>query len=288
MLVFFFLHFCLLSSSPVVLVLSNRKVSKPSPIVATYMSNLDIPSGNWKHYTDWEGNCYETEDKPFTKVYLWEDTWPWIRNDPFSLFKTHEQNNKEKAELLQKLEACQNIIELNIDGGTYNPYRTGDQKEKDRKETKNYAEHFVDSLKERFSKRKLRITWYDNSVYGMDLSFGPYIDTKKFTWAAGETTEENVPVETYAEFYRQLVSTTCEKDGAKDGECIGILMAYAGSGLNCKTYIEGTGKYLESCENNFSYWTRKYGKDSSRKVDEIENLFEYLESRKKKREHGEL
>jgi len=284
MLVFFFLHFCLLSSSPVVLVLSNRKNCKESPIVVTYMSNLDIPSENWKHYTDWKGDCYEKEGKPFTKVYLWEDTWQWIRNEP-----DNEKRNKEKADLLNKLKACQNIIELNIDGGPYNPYRVDDiDKEKDRKETENYAEHLVEIIKGRNWERELTITWYDNSVYGMDWLFGPYKDTKKFTWTEGKTTNENVPVKTYVEFYRNLVSTTCVKDGDKDGECIGILMAYSGWGLTCETYIEGPGKYLDSCKTKFTEYSAKKGSDSWSKVDKIENLFEYLKLRKEGRKHTEL
>jgi len=102
--------------------------------------------------------------------------------------------------LLKKLEACENIIELNIDGGRFNHERVKEAKESDRKKTIKYADQLVETIRERTWGKKLRITGYDNSVYGMDLSFGPYEHTKKFTWTEGTKTEENVQVQTFEEF----------------------------------------------------------------------------------------
>jgi len=287
MLGFFYLHFCLLSSSPAVLVLSHRKGYKASPIVATYMSMLDIPSENWKHYTDWEGNCYEKvdESKPFTRVYLWEDSWPFIGNGK----DKWEDNKKEKAELLEKLEACENIIELNIDGGDYNPLREGVNKEKDRLKTENYADHFVQMIKGRMWKRELRITWYDNSVYGMDLPFGPYKGTKKLTWTAvtKEQTYKEVQVQEFVEFWKNLISKTC----GKNGECIGILVAYSESVLiSCETVIKRQEEHFDNCEKKCSEYSAEHGPRDNleSKVGKIDNLFDYLKKFREQGRHSEL
>jgi len=271
-----FLFLRLLSSSPVVLVLSWRsKYFKQSPIVVTYMSREDIPLENWKNYENWaEGDCWEEggEKKPFTRVYLWEDNTRWIQN-----------GNWKKYGLLDKLNACKNIIEFNIDGGPFNELRI----QQEQILMQNYANELVGELKWA-TKTQVTITWYDNSVYGMDWSFGPYHGMLKFTWKKemGKKlvdTQEEVKQLTYLEFWNRLISETCKEIG----ECFGILVAYANSKLiSCHKLIVND-KPVPETECYQAYLTYES------KLDDgigIEPLVKYLENLKKDRKDnkGEL
>jgi len=266
-----FLFLRLLSSSPV-LVLSNRdKLFKESPIVVTYMSREDIPFENWKNYKNWEkGDCKEEggKKKPFTKVYLWEDDSRWI-----------QEGNWKQHGLLDKLNACMDIIEFNIDGGPFNEHRI----EEEQILMQNYAKELVEELTWT-TKTQVTITWYNNGVYGMDWSFGPYYGMLKFTWKKelGKNlvkTQEEVKQLTYLKFWNRLISETCKEIG----ECFGILVAYAHSELiSCKNLIVDNEPVLyRDCYQAYAENEDNYG---------IEPLVEYLEKLKNKRREnkGEL
>jgi len=185
-----FLYLRLVSSSLPVLVLSDRKYLKLSPIVVTYMITEDIPMENWKDYRDWTGDCKEEGGEAFTRVYLWEGVTRWIRDDKW---------NRQDG-LLDKLEACNDIIEINIDGCLFNEWWITQEDTLMQK----YADSLVDKLKV-IKKTKLTITWYDNCGYGMDWKFGPYQGKFKSTWTKTlgnvvNQDEEPVIQKTYLEF----------------------------------------------------------------------------------------
>jgi len=270
----FFLCFRLLSSSPV-LVLSNRKDYRDSTIVITYMKSKGIPRENWKHYQDWiEGDfCNEEggEKKPFTRVYLWEDSWQWIGT--LKKLKGYGFANK----LFDKLEACNDIIEINIDGGPYLYPRIAE----DEVRMRNYAEKLVKKLKET-KKTTLKITWYDNAVFGMNWSLGPHKDKKKFTWTKKadnyDQQVETVKQETYTNFYKEMTSKVCYQNG----ECFGILAAYSYVTVKCQDIIDNDKELLDKCNDKYSEYTRGLG--NHRKVSSVKPLVEYLETLKIKRE----
>jgi len=244
----FFLCFRLLSSS--VLVLSNREGYRDSEIVVSYMTSKVIPRENWKHYQDWINGdfCNEEggEKKPFTRVYLWEDRWiNW---------------KVEEDKLFNKLEACKDIIEINIDGGHY------------RDNTKNYAQFLVNKLKET-KKTTLTITWYDNAVFGMNWLLGLHADTKKFIWTKEKdhekTVEHPVQQETYTNFYKKMTSEVCDQNG----ECFGILAAYSSQDVLCEHIVDE--KLLPKCEAKYSEYM-----DLKDITTSVEPLVEYLKTLK--------
>lgn len=289
---FLYLRILLVLLASPVLVLSNLhgdgRRYKESPIVTTYMSSNNIQWKNWMYWEDWllTGACDEVDEKelktPFTKVYLWEDNAQWIYED------------REWDDFFKKLEQCQHIIEIIIDGGCLNERRNRDPhfSADDSKKFKNYAEKLVTTLKQT-KKKDFTITWYDNSVYGMDWSFGQYKDTTKFTWKKKDrvydTKKQDVPKKTFEEFYKMLISTTCRNTNAV---CIGILAAYSPEPILCETIIgnpiENSKLLLKECESTFSEYREDRGNEL-RKIDLIEPLVEYLKSLKKQRNvHGEL
>jgi len=268
-----FLFLRLLSSSPV-LVLSNRRIGSESAIVATYMSREDIPFINWKNYEDWtKGDCWEEGDttKPFKKVYLWEDNTRWIGEDKW-----------EKCGLLDKLEACEHIIEFNIDGGPYNE----DDIEWGRGITQNYAQALSKKLMKTKWPQEVTITWYNYGVYGMDWLAGPYQpeshNVYRFIWKTTDVIRKTRVYQwTYLKFWNKLISETC----TEIGKCFGILVAYADSKLiSCRKLIVDDGPVsLEACSQAYHEYEVKV-------KDGIEPLVNYLENLKKDRKDnkGEL
>jgi len=270
----FLLYLRFILSSPV-LVLSNRKWFKESPIVVTYMSRNDIPWNNWKHYKDWkEGECNGDRDANFTKLYLWEDSWSWIKN-----------GNWNKGKLLENLKICNDIIEINIDGGYFyeSRWKLEEFKDEDKKTHMNWANNLVERLKKESGRIK-KITWYDNSVYGMNSLFGPYKDTKKFTWTPdqkGKDDEQVVQWQEYKEFNENMIRETC----AMDGKCYGLMVAYSkAEKIACDTVIlEFNLKHMLSvCKKTYHEYTFSRAKDGEtyKLVDDIEPLVEYLKSMK--------
>jgi len=135
----------------------------------------------------------------------------------------------------------------------------------------------------------MKTTWYTNSVYGMDLLYGPYQKTEKVTWSKnqGEESKEDVEKVTPFEFYKKLVSATCEKD---DGGCFGVLLAYArkSNEITCETILSEEQMQMkevkEACKEEFKILTVGYT-DSDRhfiqKVDTLKYFFEYFKEKKR-------
>jgi len=270
-----FLYLRLVSSSSPVLVLSDRNILKLSPIVVTYMITEDIPMGNWKDYRDWTGDCKEEGGKAFTRVYLWGGVTRWIRNDKWN-----------QDGLLDKLEACNNIIEINIDGCPFNEYRI----EEDEKLMQEYADSLVNKLKET-KKTELKITWYDNCGYGMDWKFGPHQGYFKFTWKKVgifvEPGQEPVIQQTYLWFWTKLIEETCKNDG----KCFGILAAYSDSTLiSCDTVLEKNNDLRSECSKSYKEYKTESGPKEyeTSNVDEIEPLVVYLKMLKGNRKEQKI
>jgi len=271
-----------------VLVLDESHYQRKSPFVVAYMMKRnDIPFGNLKSYKNWEGECYEKDDggRPFTKVFLWESHGQWIGEGKW----------KEEGRLLGKLENCKDIIEINIDGGTFNEYREP-YKDEDVASAKDYAKDLVSELQNISRKRRtMTITWYDNSVYGMDLPFGPYPETKKFTWkwdgVKNEGFEHVKDVEqlNYLSFYIEFVKATCPEDA----ECIGILAAYSRTQkITCETLLPEGSELMNNCTKTYRNYSRKQKRvddsDESAKTDTIESLVSYFDEQKEvKKLHGD-
>lgn len=272
-----FLYLRLLSAS--VLVLSDLENSGWSPIVVTYMSREEIPPENWKDYKEWDGDCSEKEGKRelFTKVYLWE--WDWILEGKWKNDGLFEKN----VGLFEKLKNCKDIIEFNIDGGQFGVERiTRTYIYSDQNDMKNYAKQLVQTLQK--MNRKPTITWYDNTVYGMDWNYGPYADTKKFTWMGGETTVVKTTLVqklTYPEFWKKLIFETCKKDG----ECVGMLVAFSlFRDISCQSIIKPISdeekKSWEKCMTTYN----KYSADTR----DVDDLIKYLEKNRQHDHHSEL
>jgi len=280
----------LLSSLPV-LVLSNREQLQDSRVVVTYMSRENIPLENWWDYRKWTiaGSCEENGGTPFTKVYLWEDARRWILEGSWEKITFFDELNsvwKEKS-IFDQLEACKEIIEFNIDGGSFNQFRMKEEEEL----MQNYADKLVDKLKET-KKTHVTITWYNNYMYGMDWLVGPNRDKLKFTWKKGmeKVETEKVKQLTWVEFWKRLILETCETS-EKIGECFGILVAYADCTLIlCNTVMEKNDPLLTECYKSYNKYTEKSGPIDDRisKVDEIEPLVEYLKELKNRRGKSEL
>jgi len=271
-----FLYLRLVSSSLPVLVLSDRKYQKLSPIVVTYMITEDIPMENWKDYRDWTGDCKEEGGEAFTRVYLWEGVTRWIRDD-----KWNGQDG-----LLDKLEACNDIIEINIDGCPFNEFRILE----DETLMQEYANSLVNKLKET-TKTKLKITWYDNCGYGMDWKFGPHQGYFKFTWKKVgifvEPGQEPVIQQTYLWFWTKLIEETCKNDG----KCFGILAAYSDSTLiSCDTVLEKNNDLRSECSKSYKEYKTESGPKEyeTSNVDEIEPLVVYLKMLKGNRKEQKI
>jgi len=281
-----FLYLRLVSSSLPVLVLSDRKYQKLSPIVVTYMITEDIPMENWKDYGDWTGDCKEEggQKRSFKKVYLWEGVTRWICEGEWK--RKWRKWFSSVEGLHEKLEACNNIIEINIDGCPFNE----DRIPQDEKLMQKYANSLVNKLKET-TKTNLKITWYDNCGYGMDWKFGPHQGYFKFTWKKVgifvEPGQEPVIQQTYLWFWTKLIEETCKNDG----KCFGILAAYSDSTLiSCDTVLEKNNDLRSECSKSYKEYKTESGPKEyeTSNVDEIEPLVVYLKMLKGNRKEQKI